>query len=311
MCRRFLNLIFLIWILPSLLFAEPAKEQEEKSLRDIIVDRNKQISNHIDAAAKRVDNALGGGELDKKPNLTHIIVRQRLDWAIVDSLLAYNPYLDLRLRLPKFEKKWQLKFTTYDEDQVDRGINRNRLQTTPVRQTYGGDVGFFHKLGNINTEFQPRVEFREGLQTSYILKFSSPYSAPPLGFSPELQLFAKSDQGVGEFVAFNIDIHLYRSLTMSLINEEQYVDQDNIFSTNSGLRFSHSYNELMNQMYAIIFESSSRATYHLDRYTVEAGFTHRLLKNVIHYSLIPYLAFNRDLAFRGSPGVILEVNLIF
>ena len=312
MCRNiFILFLFFIWILPSRLFAVDLEPKDERTFKQIIIDEDKQISKHIDAAAKSVDNALAGGPVDKKPNLTHIIVRQRVDWAIVDGPLAYNPYLDVRLSLPNFEKKWQLKFTTYDEDQVDRGINRNRLQTAPVRQTYGGDVGFFQNLGDIHTEFQPRFELREGLQTSYILKFSRPIHYSEITLSPELQFFAKSDQGVGEFFGFNTDFHLYKSLFMSLINEEQYVDQDNVFSTNSGLRFTHAYNDLMSQMYALIFESSSRTTYHLDRWTLEAGFTHKLLKNVIHYSLTPYLAFERNFSFRGSPGIIVEVNVIF
>ncbi len=316
MCRNiFILFLFFNSIYPCQLFAAQAPgatpATENRNFRDIIIDEDKQISAQIGAAAKGVDSALSGAPGDKKPNLTHIIVRQRIDWAIVDGPLAYNPYLDVRLSLPNFEKKWQLKFTTYDEDQVDRGINRNRLQTGPVRQAYGGDVGFFQNLGAIHTEFQPRFEFQGGLQTSYILKFSTPIHYSEVTFSPEVQFFAKSDQGVGQFVGLNTDVHLYKSMFMSFINEEQYIDQDDVFSTNSGFRIGHAYNNSMSQTYAIIFESSSRATYHLDRWTLESGFTHKLLRNVIHYSLTPYLAFERNFSFRGSPGIIFEVNVIF
>lgn len=313
-CRRFFYLfLFFIWVTPNLLLAIPSAQvddSEEPTLREILVNKDIQISNSIDRAAKKVDSALSGEPIPKKPNLTHIIVGQRLDYEI-GGISSYNPYLDVRLSLPNLEKKWQLKFTTYDEDQVQRGINQNRLQTVPIRQTYGGDIGFFQKLGNISTEFQPRVELRDGLQTSYILKFSSATHYPSFTFFPELQLFAKSDQGVGEFLSFNSDVPLYKSYVLSLINEEQYVDQDNVFSTNSGLRLSHDYNQTMKQMYAVIFESSSRTTYHLDRYTLQFGFSHKLIQNVIHYTIMPYLLFSRDYAFRGTPGMILDVDVIF
>ncbi len=314
LCRRILALfLFFIWMSPSLLLAEAKAElddDDDETFTHMIVRKDIQISNNIDEAAKKIDVALSGEQVAKKPNLTHIVVRQRLDYEVGGNS-SYNPYLDLRLSLPNLEKKWALKFTSYDQDQVDRGINRNRLQTAPIRQTYGGDIGFFQKLGNINTEFQPRVEFQNGLQTSYILKFDSTVRYPHFNFFPELQLFAKSDQGVGEFLALNTDFPISKTLVFSLINEEQYVDQDNVFSTNSGFRFGRDLNDSMNEMYALVFESSSRETYHLDRYTIEYGFTHKLLKNVIHYTLMPYLAFTRDVAFRGIPGLIVEVNVIF
>lgn len=312
MCRRiFVSFLFFICMRPfALLAVAPEEKTESKSLKNIIIDENNQISNRIDRAAQRLDLALVGEKADKSTNHTHVIVRQRLDWK-EGGPFTYNPYLDLRLSLPSLEKKWHLKFTTYDQDQEERGINRNRLQTSPARQTYAGNLGFFQKLGNLNTEFQPRVEFRDGLQTSYILKFSTINPAPHFVFFPELQLFAKSDQGVGEFLALNLNIPLYQSLVLALINEEQYVDQENLFTTNSGIRFSHDLGPYINHSYSLMFESSGRPTYHLDRYTVTLGFTHKLMKNIIHYTLMPYLAFSRELNFKGSPGIILEVSVIF
>ncbi len=313
MTTGFLTRIYLVGILCCFLGSNlkvyAAVTETGKKIEKSLIEQDIKIANKIDEFASDIDTAMSGSNSAGR-NRTNIVLRNQLNWA-EGGTFTYTPHIDLNLRLPNLEKKWQLKFTTYDADEVDRGINRGRVKTTPIAENYGGSVGLLQKLGRITTEFQPRVEIKNPVTLSYLLKFRTNIEEKILTFKPELQLFARSDSGVGQFTSFNFDIPLYKTLALTLINEEQYQDRANIFSTNEGLSFGFSYNDYMTQSLSLMYESSSRPNFHLDRYIIASGFTHKIYKNVLHYTVVPYLAFPRNLDFKGSPGVNFELDIIF
>jgi hypothetical protein len=295
-------------IFDSSAYAAPIKE--ELPLDQKLVQDDKKITEKIDDIMSDVDVALAGEKLVETTNVTRITIRNQLNWPS-GGPFAYNPHLDLRLHLPNLEKKWQLKFVTYNEDQVDRGINRDRLRTAPVSNDYAGSIGFFQKLGEVNAEFQPRIEYSGGFQFSYFLKLTSSANKKYFSIHPEAQFFARSDTGIGQYLAANVDIPLYKTFVLTVIDEEQYQDQANIFSTNNGLGISYNYNDAMSQNTTFVVESNTRPNYHLDRFTIASAFTHKLYKNVLHYTIRPYLAFPSELVFVGQPGINVELDLIF
>jgi hypothetical protein len=276
-----------------------------------VVKEDIKITKAIDEAASSLDVFLAGGKkLVNKINITKVTVRNQINWP-QGGPFAYNPHLDLRLNLPNLEKKWQLKFLTYDEDQEERGINASRLKTVPLQTDYAGSVGFFQKLGKVNVEFEPRLQFQGGFQLSYFSKLSSSATTDIFTIRPEAQFFAKSDTGVGQFFAADIDFPIYKTLVFTLIDEEQYLDRVNTLSTNNGIAFSYNYTDLLSQNYSLIFESTNRPNFQLAQYTVATAFTQKIYKNVLHYTVQPYLAFASTLDYLGAPGINFELDLIF
>jgi hypothetical protein len=289
---------------------EQTNEEKKKSLGAVIVEKNKDLSEKIDDVAKDVDLAIAGRKLVDVHNQTQIIIRNQVIWA-EGGAVSYTPLLAVRLHLPNVEKKWQLRFSTDADEEEYRGVNRNRIKTAPIKRNYGGSVGVIQKLGNITAEFEPRIEYRDKAMVSYYLRLKSAATSPRLSLYPELHLFARADSGVGEFFAFNFDVPLSKKLVFSSINEEQYMDRERLFSTNNGVRLNYEFTERLSQGFSLMFESSNRPSYHLDRYTFATGIVYKLLNNVIHVGFVPYLAFARPLEFRGSPGLNLELNFIF
>ncbi len=154
-------------------------------------------------------------------------------------------WADARLHLPNLQKKLRLNFTTYDEDDQDRGINSNRYRPLNRERNFGTSFAIFEQLGDVRVEFRPRVEYRKQWISSYLFTFSSTVDRGPFHFRPQLQLFARSDTGVGQFVGTNMDFVVTSSNVLTLINEEQYTDSDNTLTTNHGLKWLHSYNKRM------------------------------------------------------------------
>lgn len=288
---------------------EPALAQTE-SLDQTLIEKNREISEKIDDAAAATDIYLSGKEYVDEPNRTRIIIFNNLKWR-QSQKPTFSPHLGVRLHLPNLQKKFQLRFTTYDEDVEERGINKNRYKTEQRENNYGTSLALFQDLGKVKTEFRPRIEFRDKLETSYIFRFFSEAKVKFFILQPEIQLFARSDSGTGQYAALNFTFELSPANNLSLINEEQYTDGDNTMSTNNGFRWVHTYNKVMAHEYSVIFESNNRAKYHLERYTIASGFNHQVYRNVLHYTVTPYLVCEKPRKFKPEAGIDFRLEIIF
>jgi hypothetical protein len=286
------------------------KVENAPSSDGFFIETNRMISKEIDSFAEKIDLYFADREFVDEDNKTRIVIHNDFNWP-ENSNVRYSPRLGIRLHLPNLQRKWQLKITTYDEDSEERGINKNRYQASSQEENYGTSFALVEYLGNIKTEFRPRVEFTDSLKTSYILKFSGDAKFLYLKLEPEVQLFARSDTGTGEYSALNFVYDLDELNVMTLINEQQYTNGNNTFSTNHGLRLEHSYNQRMAHEYKVVFQSDNRDTYHLEKTMLTCAFKHKLYMNVFHYSITPYLAFEKARKFRVSPGINLKTEVIF
>ncbi|MBK9294216.1 MAG: hypothetical protein IPM57_07190 [Oligoflexia bacterium] len=283
----------------------------KKKIKQRLIEANIGISKGIENVAQGIDEGLSGKKTGKT-NLTQFIIQNQFVWREGGNFL-YRPHLGFRLHFPNLEDRLRLQFSTADDVRENTGINRSRVKTEPVKSSYGAGVGLVQKLGDINTEFEPRVDYQDRVLLSYILKFKSRADTTGKMFSirPELQLFARTDSGLGEFFSINSDLVIYKSLVLTFVNEEQYVDMENMFSTNHGLVLSYSYSDQVSQNISYIIESISRPTFHLSRYTVATAVTHKIIKNILHYTIMPFLEFPRRLDYKGSPGISIEASIIF
>ncbi len=240
------------------------------------------------------------------------MIRNGFAWREGDRV-HYRPRLGINLRLPNVLKKLRLKITTYDEDAEERGINKYRARPEEiVEEDYGIGIDFIEQLGQFSTRFRPRVELRRGkIETSGIFAITSSANSGMLTFSPELQIFARSDTGLGQFLGLNVDLALDHSSQLSLITEAQYNVPTQLLSTNNGFRFHFNFSDKFSQLSSLIFEADNDPKYRLKRTVVKSSFVHRVFVNALHYRLTPYVLYEKPTGFKPVVGVDLMVELIF
>ncbi len=156
-----------------MLFSLPVFSQEKAGDEDFtsfLLRQHQSVSDLIDASATTLDLFLAKQKYVSQKNLTELTLYN--NYAIKEAgTRIYHPSLGLRLDLPNLQRKWQLKFTTYDVDSTERGVARNRRRTSN-EEKIGTSLGFFSELGALKTELRPLLEFRPQFETSYLLKFS-------------------------------------------------------------------------------------------------------------------------------------------
>jgi hypothetical protein len=283
----------------------------DKTLEEQLIETNVEVSRKIDEIAERADLYVANDKYVDVPNKSRLVLYNGFEFA-EGGVFRYRPRIGVKLHLPNVQEKLQLRFTSYDEDEVDRGINESRQRPASKEKTYGTSLALFQDLGKVKTEFRPRVEYLEHeIQTSYLFRFFSEAKRGSFSIEPEAQLFARSDTGTGQFVGINFGFQLTSSNHLTLLNEEQYTDGDNTFSTNHGFRFDHAYNDAMMQRTTLIVESDNRETYHLRQTTLSTSFRHKLRKEVLHYGITPYLTFPKDKAFHPVASLDTSLELIF
>lgn len=307
-------------VVASLLFAsacahvDEPKESEgadsDTTFIDDLVATNRVLSKMIDDAADEIDAYVANQRTVSEPNQSRLVLYNRF-LISEGGKREYFPRIGAKLHLPNLQEKLQVRFTTYDEDAEERGINENRQAPTQQEKSYGTSVALFQQLGNVSTEFRPRVEYIDGLLTSYLFRFSSVAERGAFSIEPELQLFARSDSGTGQFLATNLALKLTKVDHLRIYNEEQYTDGDNTMRTNHGFGWERQLTEDMSLRNALIFESNNRETYHLDQYVFSTAFRHRLLRNVLHYSVTPIMVMAKSRSFHPLASLDLRFEVIF
>ena len=286
------------------------KYPEDMTIDDKVIEKHNEISRELESATEKIDIYVANKKLVDEPNRSKFIIYN--NFSIKESgERTYAPHVGVHLHLPNLQKKLRLNFTTYDEDAASRGINKNRYQSTPTETLYGGSFSLFQQLGNLKTEFRPLVEYIRKVQTSYLFRFWSEATRGDFTIEPEAQVFARSDTGTGQYAGLNFGFHINNVNDLTLINEEQYADGDNTMSTNHGIRLNHQFTDKMLGETALIFESNNRPSYHLERYVYRATFEHHIRPEILHYSLTPYLTFDKENDFHARMATDLQVQIIF
>jgi hypothetical protein len=275
-----------------------------------LIEKNRKISETIDEAAEAIDVYVANAKLVDDPNRSQITLHNAFQLS-EGGERVYSPHVGARLHLPNLQEKVQLRISSYDEDAEERGINENRYRRSSAERTYGTSLSLIRELGNVRTEFRPRVEYTDEVLTSYLFKFTSEAERGAFSIDPELQLFARSNDGTGQFVALNFGFQLSTKDELEVINEEQYTDGDNTMSTNHGLRWQHDYDRTYSFVNSVIVESNNRDTYHLDQTIVSSSFRHKLRRNILHYSVTPFATFAKAEHFHPRAALDLKVEIIF
>jgi hypothetical protein len=267
------------------------------------------IAEKIDATAERIDITLAGRKYTRKTNTSSVILSQYVTWT-EGGMIRPSTDFNVDLRLPNLERRWQLRFASYNEEEENRNLSEQRVRTRPRPRDYGASVAFFEKLGRIKTTFQPRFMLKDPVEVSYLLRFESQAESRGVRLFPRFELFAHPEKGTGEFFSLELVIKVGRKMELSWQNTEEYRERGNVFDTQHGVSLDYSLTPRDAVGASVTGNSTSRPAFHLDTVTLSTVYAHEISEDRLRYSLTPFLAFTKGKSFNGDPGVSLNVALV-
>lgn len=280
-----------------------------QAIENAAIEKNKQISKQIDSLADGLDVFLAGERVSKKKNKTSLVLRyivQKTEYVDLDK--QFN--VQLQLRLPNTEESWQLIFDNKEEEGFSP-LNERGANSVQGGDSYGVGVGYVRKLNKVETLFRPKVKLKDPIETSYNLIFRSKTEKASYALYPELDFFADSVRGTGQIFSFHVSFPLSEKFTLRLINEEQYLDLDNLFSTNHGPMLIYTQSDRISYTAAVTAYSTNDPTFHVESYTLGFGRNHILYKNMLHYRINPRWVFAKANNFQGIAEIAATLDLIF
>lgn len=298
------------------LFGSFAKAEENKKSEDnwtweqAFIRSNLYVTEVFDGVAEKIDLFLSRKDKSNRRNDTSVKIENSSNSSEGQWVTNYT-HLNVNLRLPNLEEYWQLKFTTYDNLEESRGVRRGYLPQVPREKNYGASIGLFKKLGKIRTAFQPRIELQDPLKVSHSLRFDSVANLETYEIHPRLEFFANPDKGTGIFGGVNLNFILSKYYNLIVINEGEYQEKLNLFSSNSGLILQQNISEKSALSYNIFFNSNSRPAYHLESYSFSISWSEVIYKKILDYQIIPHLDFSREASFKGSAGLTFNISINF
>ena len=306
----------LIFFLPLLFFPGFALGEEEnahrgnKNWETKFIESNIAISEWFDGVAEGIDLFLVGRKMTNRKNETFVKLENSTFNRQGDPT-ENSTSVGVNLRLPNLEEYWQLKFTSYDEQQERRNVRNNPARQGPRQNNYGATVGFFRKLGSFRAAFQPRIALRNPLFISHSIILESVASLKNFEVNPKIELFANPTKGTGIFQALNFNWHLTDIYSLTMINEGEYEEKTHKFSETNGFTLGQVITDVSSLSYSIMLVSTNRPDYFLEGFTLSMTWDHLVYKNILDYQIIPYLDFLTTKDYTGSPGLTFVVSLNF
>ncbi len=285
-------------------------QDEEKTFEQTLIEKNVAFSKWFESMAEGLDLFLVDKQLQAEKNESSVRV-ENSTYSVEGGPLRNETVLAINPRLPNLEKYWNLKFTTYDEQEEGRGSDKSYLRQTPRPRNYGATVGLFSKFGKVRTLFQPRIELQDPLNVSQSLAFESVAEYKTFRINPKLEFFASATKGTGVFQAINFNFVLSPRYSLTLINEGTYEEKLNRLLVTNGISLGHGISATDALTYSFFVFATNRDNYHLDTYSLSASWFHVLVKKILDVQMTPHLDFGTARDFRGQLGVTLQVILTF
>lgn len=290
--------------------AEDPPGEPKKSVEQHILETGDAISQKIEKAAEKIDIILAGKKYTKKPNPSEVDIRQLTTFTEGGRLQTSTDF-GVNLRLPNVEKRWQLRFTSYDQEKESRDAIQQRVRTQPRERDYGAGLFFFQKIGKVKTSFIPRLQLKDPLEMSYTLRFENTADWKVVQFVPRLDLYADPTKGTGEFLNLEFHYPFARFWEVSWVNTEEYRQKDNFFQTQHTLTFDYTVGDMKGVGTTFAFVSDNRGAFHLDNFTYSLSWNQGIYKDRLSYSVSPFWSFVRDRRYHGFVGISLTVSLVF
>jgi hypothetical protein len=303
----------------SPLLCFPAMAQSKGPLLEQAIEQNRQLSKRIDRLARNLDELLSNRQSPVR-NATQVQLIGNTRWT-EQQAPTLQPQFALNLSLPAVEKRLRLQLASFDREDQFEGLERNRNGAQPQNQKTGASLGVLRQLGATQVLFRPRIEFRDPLVTSILIRTDQrlQFSTVPLILLTQ-KVFAHSVDGAGASAEVDFDFQLSDSVLLRFFNEAQYLDQDNFFETSQGPTLAWQISERMAWSSTLSFNGQNRAlfsnntqwnSFHLNSYTLFTSFSHMILRNVLHYQITPELRFPKSNRWKGVAGLNFQLSLIF
>lgn len=288
----------------------PTAGTSNEGFTDVLIRKNIEMSQIFSGVADDIDIFIAGRRLTTKRNETSVTIENSSSYNQGEKDIYNISHLNANFRFPNVEEYWQFKFTTYDEQDEKRGIKKGTYRQGARQQNVGAQLGLAQSFGPIRTSFQPRLQIANPLQVSHSLTFETVALWKAWKFNPKLEFFANPDKGTGIYNALNFSYEMNQRLTLLLVNDGEYEEKQNLFSTSNGISLVRTFSDRASISYNFFINSNSRPAYHLSAYSFSVVWSQLIYKNILDYQLIPHLDFYAD-AFRGIPGLIFNLNLTF
>ena len=280
-------------------------------IEDDVISTNKWVAGRFDWLAEKLDLWLADDSFTDKPNRTSVRVINRVIWQEDTQDISFEPRFAVKLDLPHTQKKWQLAFTSFDDNRADEGIQRSRPRLEPEEEAFGTFLTIVQDIGKVKTEFEPRFQFSDEFESRYRFKLSSKASVENLEIKPELELFATTRDGTGQFFALNLEYQATPTTLLTWLNEQQYTDGNNTLEVNEGLQIDVAHTERVLMRYQWLTQADNRPRFAATRHTLSAGASYALLKNVLHLHLTPIVYWERQRSFHRLFAVDAAIEFIF
>ena len=289
-----------------------AQNKDRGAVTNTMVNANKAASDAFDTVTERLDLFLSGETYTTKKTKSTLTLKNEVYWLEGNGDEAdFSSQFDIRLHLPNLEEKWALRFTSYDEDETERGVNRRRPTRTTPQENYGTSLAVLQKLGDFEITFRPRIKIKDNIETTHLLRIENKAEFTYVTFKPRLELYANSEVGTGQFLALNFEFPVAENFTFEIANEQEYANNNNLLSTNNEFALLQSLSDNQSLKYALLYQCDNKPNFHLVEYAFSIFYGHSILKNVLHYGVRPFVFFNEERSFRPKNGISLTFDLIF
>jgi hypothetical protein len=263
----------------------------------------------VQELADKVDLMIAGRRYVDQLNNTRVNLSQLITWK-EGGEVDKSTDLGVNLRLPNTEKRWQARFSTYDEEAEERDMQQRRVRTTPRPRDPGASLFFLRRLGDIDVTFQPKLQLKNPLDMSYVLKLSSPANYKKVHVTPEMQLFVDAQNGAGEYFALNFEGPLGPRTEWHFENEEEYHEFNHQFSTRHGVATDYGLSDRQALGAAFVAQSLNH-NFHLDSLNLSGSYAEEIYKDLLRYMISPFIGFASADNFKGKVGITLTVTVIF
>ncbi len=266
----------------------------------------------VESLAEGIDQRLAGkNNQDRRvTNKTSLRLENSTLWTEGGSL-ENSWHVGVDLHLPQVENYWAVKFGTYDEREEERRLDQRIFRRTPREESPGARFALFHRFEKVDVSFEPRVEFKDPMGMSYLLKMTTAAEYQRYTLSPRLELFARHERGTGAFFSFDTGYGINPVWRFHVLNEGEYQDHENLFNSNTGFTLFQKLLPTMNLSYGFAFHSFNRPAYHLQEYGPSISWDVYLWKNALRSSLTPFMTFRKAQQFKGAPGLQYTLSALF
>lgn len=279
-------------------------------LMKTILEYHSDIRDYVDYSAEKLDHWLIKRRLTREENATEFRIETSAYFKEGEAAQTFTG-ININLRLPNFEKYWQVKFTSYDQQATDRGVRRNYLRQGPQDQNYGTTFEFFREVSSIKFYFQPRIGLQDPLNVSQLISLRSESKNDLFEFYPRIDLFGRPDKGAGVFGSFNTQFKVTDKDVLTLVNEGEYEERMNQFTATQGFTVGRPVTDYASMSYSLIFVSNNRPSYHLDSFSISYAYGVVLYRKFIEAQIIPGASFAKTSNFTGRAFTNINLNFIF